>query len=810
MNALLNKELIARQNEQQLMQLREDRVALVAQQKEQNEKMQSEMRGLIDQNNRLKVECERLRLQKSSVELELNKTYSSKSWRYTKPLRVALTLAKTARSISGLLLKHHRLNGGGLSGAYIVARKIIRKIRSRGLTGSIGLVGGAVTVPALKISTFTAKSKRARGIEPGDLVRGEAVSIIICVHNALDDVRNCLDAVEKYSRGLYEVILVDDGSASPTKDFILDYSNANGILYRRNEVACGYTLAANQGLKLSNNKIKILLNSDTIVAPYWLELIELAFRSSDDVGIVGPLSNTASWQSIPKVEEEGDWATNPLPNGWSVRYYAENLLNRNRKPLFPDMPLLNGFCLAIHSRVIEEIGYFDEDNFGAGYGEENDYCLRARKAGFRLTLVDNLYVFHAQSKSYSHERRKILGDRAGVKLASLHGQEIIDEAVAYFRGDKVLEGIRARACQFEQLHICSEDVRRRHEGRKVLFLLPVIHGGGGANIVFTEASAMKAMGAIPTILNLTRCKPEFTASYPDLDLPIVYIDDPKDLKQIASNYDAVIATANHTVSWMKPLEDTGVVLAYYIQDYEPYFYAKNSEGWKAARESYHLIDGLKLFTKTAWNREALFENEGVEASVVGCSYDAKLYRPEHRTEEGNSKIRIVAMVRPSSERRSPVETMETLRKVALHFGERVSIEIFGTSPEDLMTLGCDIDFDFNLWGALTPDGVRELLCMSDIFVDFSKYQAMGLTAMEAMACGLAVVAPIKGGAGEFLKHQFNGLLVDTESESERYRCISMLIENSSLRNELAFNAVKSMPSFSPEYSAKSVLDVLFS
>ena len=50
----------------------------------------------------------------------------------------------------------------------------------------------------------------------------------------------------------------------------------------------------------------------------------------------------------------------------------------------------------------------DEENFPIGYGEENDYCIRAADAGFTLAIADDAYVFHAKSKSFGHSRRKEL------------------------------------------------------------------------------------------------------------------------------------------------------------------------------------------------------------------------------------------------------------------------------------------------------------------------------------------------------------------------------------------------------------------
>jgi GT2 family glycosyltransferase len=110
---------------------------------------------------------------------------------------------------------------------------------------------------------------------------------------------------------------------------------------------------------------------------------------------------------------------------------------------YPRLPLLNGFCLLIKQEVIKAIGYLDEERYGDGYGEEDDYTFRARGAGWSLALADDAYVYHAQSKSYSHESRQRLSRRSGRILAEKHGQTAIQEAVTVCRRDRVLAGIRA-------------------------------------------------------------------------------------------------------------------------------------------------------------------------------------------------------------------------------------------------------------------------------------------------------------------------------------------------------------------------------
>ena len=101
-------------------------------------------------------------------------------------------------------------------------------------------------------------------------------------------------------------------------------------------------------------------------------------ESRPRIGLVGPLSNTASWQSIPDIESHGDWATNPLPAGMTVGEMGQLVAGASAR-LYPQMPLLNGFCLLLRRELIQQIGYFDEENFGAGYGEEDDYTLAGSK-----------------------------------------------------------------------------------------------------------------------------------------------------------------------------------------------------------------------------------------------------------------------------------------------------------------------------------------------------------------------------------------------------------------------------------------------
>jgi len=640
----------------------------------------------------------------------------------------------------------------------------------------------------------------------------ENVDVIVCIHNALDDVRNCLAAVLRNTAPPYRLILVDDGSQPDTRDYVQEFAQSQGLTLIRNEEARGYTLAANQGMRASTGEFVVLLNSDTIVSPGWLERMLRCFRSDPAIGVAGPLSNTASWQSVPEIfDENGDWYDNPLPEGISVDDMAAQVAEMSVCQ-YPRVGFLNGFCYMIRRAALDEVGLFDEETFGRGFGEENDFSLRAAKAGWQLAVVDDAYVFHAQSRSYSSERRLKLAKLADESLSRKHGDPYIWEQVKRTRYSLALAAMRARMARCWPRRDLMAEALARHEGRRVLFLLPVTSAGGGGNVIIHEARAMAHMGVDARIVNLSRHKHWFEHHHPHLGLPVDYIDDPQDLDALLENADAVVATLYLTVEWiagsLKRTGNTRVAAGYYIQDFEPHFFPEDNPEHQRAWNSYSLLPGLKRITKTEWNRQEVLKHCKVDSAVVGCSYDTRLFTPIRQKREG-APVRVIAMVRPSTPRRAPALTLKVLKTLHERLGDKVELRYFGVPANDARLARMDTDFPHVNLGELSPEGVADALDDADIFLDLSTYQAMGLTALEAMACGVAVVAPLKGGSGEIVHHEDNGLLVDTSDEQACIDAALRLASDHALRQRIQEAALASAPSHAPERAAARALDALF-
>jgi len=783
--------------------------------------------GLDDELGRARADLRRIDIALASTRQELAGVYASRSWWLTAPYRLignTLRRINTAQRLARTYIANH---GSLLGGSLRLVRIGTRVLLTQGPTGVYNAIGhylarrqAPASAPAVEPPPPPRPTPPRGGPVQIDPVECPAltphtqpVDIIVCVHNALDDVKACLAAVLRHTAAPYRLILVDDGSAAPTRDLLAEFAQTHGATLVRNETANGYTLAANQGMRLSSSPYLVLLNSDTVVSEDWLDRLVVCAESDTRIGIVGPLSNTASWQSIPEIARGADWSDNPLPPGMSIDDMAR-IVALTSGQTYPRVGFLNGFCLLIKRAVIERVGLFDEATFARGYGEENDFSLRTASAGFTLAVADDVYVYHAQSKSYSTERRRALSEAAGVALAKKHGQAVIDAGVHVCRFGRTMEGIRVHAGQLFERHALTQRGRSLWQGKRVLFVLPVKEAGGGANIVVSEARAMRRMGVDVQLLNFSEARARFEAGYPGLEIPVVYAADESGVAGLCEDFDAVVATMNTSVFWIAPLlqgRDRPPVLGYYVQDFEPQFYPPDSPDRQTALRSYVAVPSMVCVTKTQWNADMVKQHTGRVCTVVGPSYEVDLFVPRERSRPmwPQAPIRITAMVRTHSPRRSPLLTMQVLKAVAEEFQHQVEIVLFGVDPSESMFLELPHDFAWTSAGMLTPQQMAALLNEMDIFVDFSAYQAMGLTALEAMACGVAVVVPQVGGADSFAVHERNALYVDTADAEACLQALRRLVLDHELRQSLQRQASVDVAAHAPERPAARILEALF-
>ncbi len=221
------------------------------------------------------------------------------------------------------------------------------------------------------------------------------VDIIIPVYNALEDLQRCLTSIYCHTDlKKHRLILINDNSPDNQVRPYLDTQKKENIIVIHNESNKGFSHNINLGIRQSEDRDVILLNSDTIVTKGWVEKMLACAYSDSSIGTVTPLSNNATLCSVPNFCEN-----NTLPVGMDINQ-AGHIVEECSMKKYPRITVANGFCMLIKREVIHLVGTFDEATFGRGYGEENDFCNRTEQMGYIHVMCDDTYIYHSGTKSF--------------------------------------------------------------------------------------------------------------------------------------------------------------------------------------------------------------------------------------------------------------------------------------------------------------------------------------------------------------------------------------------------------------------------
>lgn len=288
------------------------------------------------------------------------------------------------------------------------------------------------------------------------------ISVIIPIYNAFEDTEKCIESVLKHTKIPFEMVLIDDYSTDERINGLLSNLEGNPhIRIIRNEENKGFVKTINIGIKSTEGDI-VILNSDTIVTPKWLTKLVIAAYSDSQIGTVTPLSNAAGAFSIPEIKEP--------ENSLKMEDIA-NLVEKVAVNNYIEVPTGNGFCMFIKRALINEIGIFDEESFGMGYCEENDFCMRAMEKSWTNIIDESTYIYHKRSASFSDTKKDLLKKNRSI-LDQKHPQytKKVREFLSSDEYITILERIK-KALEDENLDKTNK--------KRILY---VIHKGGGGTV----------------------------------------------------------------------------------------------------------------------------------------------------------------------------------------------------------------------------------------------------------------------------------------------------------------------------------------
>lgn len=335
------------------------------------EKLLAETREQIAERDRVLVESQ----------IKITALRKSLSWRITSPLRWVLDHA-LPKKLRRQILVHQKLSEPQKNSAHLI--KLIT-----------GCSNTETSLPS-------------------------PVDIIIPVYNAFALTRKCIETVLSNSHNCRLIIVNDASTDARIKPFLDNIANQKygtiEVIVRHNECNLGFVKSVNSAVKLTQNHF-VILNSDTEVPPDWLRrLFAPLFTEGTSIASTTPFSNAAMMCSFPEPYQE-----NLIFKGLDtnrIDWFFANYGCPKPIQVFSGV----GFCMAFNKNVVSQIGMFDEDTFGKGYGEECDWSARALLAGYKNVLIPNLFVYHKHGGSFTKEEKKRFSDENTTKFWQRHSK----------------------------------------------------------------------------------------------------------------------------------------------------------------------------------------------------------------------------------------------------------------------------------------------------------------------------------------------------------------------------------------------------
>ena len=252
-----------------------------------------------------------------------------------------------------------------------------------------------------------------------------AVSLIIVSYCTRDLLRECLQSVGRVPDSEVEVIVVDNHSTDGSLAML--QAEFPHVRVLENSENLGFAKANNQGIRHARGHYVVLLNSDTVVPPGALPAMTAFMEANPEAGAAacrlvypdGRIQASVSRRTGPgiarlmfRLSGLSHLVRGNRMRCW-VRQYAGFVLGSTlRSYLDPYLPsqapleveTISGTCLLVRRLAIDEVGLLDPNFFM--YLEDLDYCIRLRKAGWKLFYLPQPEIIHLVGKSSGGRMRQ--------------------------------------------------------------------------------------------------------------------------------------------------------------------------------------------------------------------------------------------------------------------------------------------------------------------------------------------------------------------------------------------------------------------
>jgi GT2 family glycosyltransferase/glycosyltransferase involved in cell wall biosynthesis len=523
------------------------------------------------------------------------------------------------------------------------------------------------------------------------------------------------------------IVVVDDASPAPHGERLRSALEGKAQVLLEGENA-GFAVTANRGMRTAPaDHDVVLLNSDVIALPGWLEALQHAAHASEGVGIVGP----KLLYPDRTIQSAGSYRNLAAPEWFDHRYRFRAAAHPPANERAPALAV-TGACMYVTRAAIERLGLLDE-GYAMAY-EDVDWCLRAWDAGMQVLYEPGATLIHLESKSRGTDQ----GER-----------ELASQRLFWERwGD-----------WFDAREVRGPDGRLR-----IVYVTEGTGVGGGHRVVFEHLNRLAARGHDCELYSL-----EGPPEWFDLHVPVRRFDGYDALAEALADVDAIkVATwwATSAPVWLASVR-RGIPV-YFVQDIETSYYPDHESVQAAVLASYR--EELRYLTTSNWVADGL-RGLNLSPAIAAPGVNLDTFRDLGVPREERVLL--------SLGRRNPLKNFDlTVDAWRSMDAPRPDLWLFGVEPELAEPIGA------RYFTAPSDREVNELLNRATALVQTSRHEGFCLPLLEAMAAGAPVVCTDAHGNRDFCRDGENCLMVADDPASVG-AAIERLLADPELRARLS-------------------------
>ncbi len=561
---------------------------------------------------------------------------------------------------------------------------------------------------------------------------GRPVTIVVPSYRDASAVQALVRSIQSTTkRELVRIIVADDDSGP---EHVAQLRAIRGIDIVAGESNAGFAGNVNRGLRAADADHDIVvLNSDVLALPGWLEGLQFASTRADDIGIVGAkllYENGA-------IQFAGTVRNLEAPEWFDHRYRF-----RSREFGAANVPgpvlAVTGACMYITRETLKRVGLFDED-YPMAY-EDVDLCLRAWEAGLKVLYWPTAELLHLESVT----RGTNVGER-----------ERASQRVFWTRWGNFFD---------------AREVRDSDGALQIVYVTEDTGVGGGHRDVFEHLNGLQERGHQAELWTLGEPPDWF-----DLRAPVRTFADYDELVAALAAVRAIkVATWWNTASPVWQASVLHGIPVYLVQDIETSYYPASRQLQDAVLASYR--HEFHYMTISSWNRDRLREL-GLDAALIPPGIDLENFRPLPDVKRRSDMV--LALGRGNPLKNLPL-TIEAWRRLPT---PRPELCLFGIEPELAAEPG------IRYVTAPSDSEVNRLFNQATVFVQTSVHEGFCLPALESMATGGAVVCTDAHGNRDFCSHEGNCLMPAAAADAVS-ASIDRLLIDPELRDRLGAGGIE--------------------